>query len=122
MCFCKKNVIFGKKYISTKKYKFEDFNSDYCYKCGQTGRLLCCETCENSVHLTCLTPALREIPEEDWYCEFCIKRGLGGDKKKTITNGSNLSIMTSATKTGEPPNTMRRPRRSPDNEQKSETK
>ena len=35
------------------------------------GDLLCCETCSAVYHLTCVEPALEEVPDEDWVCSIC---------------------------------------------------
>lgn len=41
-----------------------------CYICSKPGEVICCESCTNVAHLTCLK--LRVIPENDWYCETCL--------------------------------------------------
>ena len=54
-----------------------DRNADFCFECKGMGKLICCETCENSFHLYCLKPSLTEVPEGDWHCKECLKKGLG---------------------------------------------
>jgi hypothetical protein len=48
-------------------------NSDDCHECGKGGDLLCCDTCENSYHFTCLKPALdpKNPPQGEWHCPKC---------------------------------------------------
>ncbi|VDI43251.1 nucleosome-remodeling factor subunit BPTF [Mytilus galloprovincialis] len=44
---------------------------DHCRACHKLGDLLCCETCSAVYHLTCVEPALEEVPDEDWVCSIC---------------------------------------------------
>ncbi|CAG8108587.1 unnamed protein product [Penicillium olsonii] len=48
-------------------------NSDECHQCGKGGNLICCETCPNSYHFTCLDPPLnpKNPPEGEWHCPKC---------------------------------------------------
>ena len=43
-------------------------NHEYCSACGDTGSLLCCESCPRSFHLDCLDPPLTmdEVPDDSW--------------------------------------------------------
>jgi len=75
---------------SSKKVKQTDVNADFCFICLKMGRLLCCETCENSVHLSCLSPPLDEVPEGDWHCDMCIKKGIVSAPGKRINNTEEL--------------------------------
>ena len=43
---------------------------EYCMKCREGGQLLCCDTCENTVHLGCAN--LKEVPDGDWFCPECV--------------------------------------------------
>lgn len=43
----------------------------YCVVCGLSGDLLCCDGCQNVVHLSCLENAPSELPEGDWFCDEC---------------------------------------------------
>lgn len=77
-----------------KKKSSRDLNSDYCFVCNNTGKLLCCESCENSVHLYCLSPPLMEVPEGDWHCSVCVSKGISvradeKDNKSTKSISSN---------------------------------
>lgn len=36
------------------------------------GDLLLCDFCPGAYHLTCLNPALKEVPEDDWKCPRCV--------------------------------------------------
>lgn len=48
-------------------------NSDECHECGKGGNLLCCDTCVNSYHFTCLKPPLdpKNPPQGEWHCPKC---------------------------------------------------
>lgn len=52
----------------------ETYQGDGCAGCGADNddeHMLVCETCESEWHLYCLKPALKAIPEEDWFCPTC---------------------------------------------------
>ncbi|CAG9782394.1 unnamed protein product [Diatraea saccharalis] len=45
-----------------------------CYLClGKEfpEKIVLCDECNNGYHMNCLTPPLKELPEEDWYCPSC---------------------------------------------------
>lgn len=46
-------------------------SDDHCRNCGKMGELLCCELCPAVYHLECLSPALNEVPANEWYCPVC---------------------------------------------------
>lgn len=46
----------------------EDTNDDFCFRCGLSGEILCCDRCDRSYHLHCLDPPLDEAPEGEWEC------------------------------------------------------
>jgi uncharacterized protein YlaI len=48
-----------------------DYHNSYCEMCFTCGQLLCCDGCERAYHLSCVTPPLKEVPQEDWYCPIC---------------------------------------------------
>lgn len=37
----------------------------------QPERMIRCETCDLVFHLPCIKPALREIPQGEWFCKGC---------------------------------------------------
>lgn len=42
-----------------------------CRVCGvddDHAKLLICEGCNGEYHIYCLTPPLKEVPKEDWFC------------------------------------------------------
>ncbi|CAA90494.1 Clr6 histone deacetylase associated PHD-finger protein Cph2 [Schizosaccharomyces pombe] len=49
------------------------YNNDYCSACHGPGNFLCCETCPNSFHFTCIDPPIEEknLPDDAWYCNEC---------------------------------------------------
>ena len=68
-----------------RKKKIEDEHDDDCYFCDDGGELICCETCTTVVHPKCI--GLKEIPEEDWFCDNCKKESEGRrmTRSKTLT-------------------------------------
>lgn len=48
-------------------------NNDFCRQCKRPGSLLCCDSCPNSYHFSCLSPPLdpSNPPEGAWYCPIC---------------------------------------------------
>jgi len=49
-----------------------------CCVCGAGDRadeLLLCDTCDAGHHLSCLTPPLAAVPQGDWHCPRCVRRG-----------------------------------------------
>ncbi|XP_059488288.1 E3 ubiquitin-protein ligase UHRF1-like [Neocloeon triangulifer] len=46
-----------------------------CVVCGDKGEeqsQLMCDECDNSYHTHCLTPPLKKIPENEWFCPKCV--------------------------------------------------
>lgn len=53
-------------------------NADsFCYKCDKEGNenvMLICNRCDKKCcHIYCLDPPLHFIPEDDWFCDFCVR-------------------------------------------------
>ncbi|XP_063837600.1 E3 ubiquitin-protein ligase UHRF1-like [Ostrinia nubilalis] len=45
-----------------------------CYLCSGKEfpeKIVLCDECNNGYHMNCLSPPLKELPEEDWYCPSC---------------------------------------------------
>lgn len=50
-----------------------------CRKCGDKtdGRnSLVCDSCEEMYHISCIEPAVKEIPVRSWYCANCTAKGI----------------------------------------------
>ncbi|CAK85337.1 unnamed protein product (macronuclear) [Paramecium tetraurelia] len=43
---------------------------DRCNKCGQGGKVICCDTCPKVFHTKCL--GLKEVPKGKWNCLVCL--------------------------------------------------
>ena len=57
----------------------DNIDDEVCQACGvnpddREDELLFCDGCDAAYHLSCLTPALDSIPEEDWFCPHCARR------------------------------------------------
>ncbi|XP_050213279.1 PHD finger protein EHD3 isoform X2 [Mercurialis annua] len=51
-----------------------------CRSCGHKadGRdRLVCDSCEETYHISCIEPIVKEIPPRSWYCAVCSARGMG---------------------------------------------
>ncbi|XP_015885779.3 PHD finger protein EHD3 [Ziziphus jujuba] len=72
-----------------------------CMRCGDScdGRdRLVCDSCEDMYHVSCIEPAVKEIPHKSWYCATCTASGIKSPHEncavcerlntvKTIVNG-----------------------------------
>lgn len=50
-----------------------------CTRCGDNadGRdRLVCDSCEDMYHVSCIEPAVKEIPHKSWYCDTCTASGI----------------------------------------------
>jgi hypothetical protein len=72
---------------------------DGCLCCGGDtfggGVVLLCERCDGEYHAQCLSPPLRAVPEDAWFCPSCERRGLGGsrdgdEKEKEKEKGTRI--------------------------------
>uniref|UniRef100_A0A7N0T8E2 Uncharacterized protein n=1 Tax=Kalanchoe fedtschenkoi TaxID=63787 RepID=A0A7N0T8E2_KALFE len=51
-------------------------DSRICKKCGHseaTSNLLICDRCDDAFHAWCCQPRVIDIPNEDWFCNSCLK-------------------------------------------------
>lgn len=72
--------------------------SDGCRVCGTSedeAHTLICDECEQSYHMYCLRPKLREVPAGDWFCPEC--RQAQALRKKTQPKGTSAAKQTRAT-------------------------
>ncbi|KAK4429605.1 PHD finger protein EHD3 [Sesamum alatum] len=49
-----------------------------CRRCGEKadgGNGLVCDSCEEMYHISCIEPAVKEIPVRSWYCAKCTGKG-----------------------------------------------
>ncbi|KFM62539.1 Histone-lysine N-methyltransferase, H3 lysine-36 and H4 lysine-20 specific, partial [Stegodyphus mimosarum] len=56
---------------SNEQRKSQTINVLYCCICCLGGELVCCETCPNAYHKSCINV---EVSEGDFFCEDCTKR------------------------------------------------
>lgn len=50
----------------------EDVVCEQCKRGDDEPSLLLCSGCDAGCHTWCLTPALAEVPHEDWFCRRCV--------------------------------------------------
>mmetsp|Transcript_12219 Transcript_12219/g.18862 ORF Transcript_12219/g.18862 Transcript_12219/m.18862 type:complete len:1002 (-) Transcript_12219:229-3234(-) len=46
-------------------------DEDWCAICDDGGDLICCDSCTQWYHPSCLSPPLLGLPEGDWFCRSC---------------------------------------------------
>lgn len=98
-------------------------HEDYCFACQDGGELLCCDSCPNVWHASCLDPPLSSLPKGDWYCPQCnpvapekrqqqpAKKAVPAKKSASLTNVRPAS---KKTREGERPESLKsapRPKR-----------
>ncbi|KAF2296677.1 hypothetical protein GH714_001116 [Hevea brasiliensis] len=58
-----------------------------CWRCGDKadGRdCLVCDSCEEMYHVSCIEPAVKEIPPKSWYCASCTAVGMGSPHENCV--------------------------------------
>merc|ERR1711862_649623 len=71
-----------------------------CFSKHDEHKLLLCDNCDAEYHIYCLTPRLKEVPKEKWYCPECRdivdvdSKGPNKEDKKKKINDSNLFCKT----------------------------
>ncbi|XAR49602.1 Histone-lysine N-methyltransferase [Bertholletia excelsa] len=70
-----------------------------CQCCGENadGRdRLVCDSCEEMYHVSCIEPAVKEIPSKSWYCAKCMANGVESPHDNCVVceklNASRLPI------------------------------
>ena len=54
--------------------------------------MLCCNFCNVVFHLSCLRPKLREPPEGDWQCPYCVE----DEKFLALPEAERATVMSAA--------------------------
>ncbi|KAI5405841.1 PHD finger protein EHD3 isoform X2 [Lathyrus oleraceus] len=58
-----------------------------CNCCGERADgtdCLVCDSCEKVYHLSCIEPAVKEIPHKSWYCANCTTSGFGSPHENCV--------------------------------------
>lgn len=58
-----------------------------CRQCGERadGRdCLVCDSCEGMFHVSCIKPAVKEIPNKSWYCANCAASGIASPHEDCV--------------------------------------
>ncbi|CAI8598352.1 unnamed protein product [Vicia faba] len=58
-----------------------------CSRCGERADgtdCLVCDSCEQVYHLSCIEPAVKEIPHKSWYCANCTTSGFGSPHQNCV--------------------------------------
>lgn len=71
-------------------------DDDICQICKEGGHLLICDGCDLSYHTTCLRPPLKEVPDGEWHCDYCLDEKLLA-ARDVILKQSKLLQPTSST-------------------------
>ncbi|XP_048331491.2 CHD3-type chromatin-remodeling factor PICKLE isoform X2 [Ziziphus jujuba] len=86
----------------TAQEKFEkivrdDAKESSCQACGESGNLLCCETCTYAYHPKCLLPPLKAPLPSNWRCPECVSplndidKILDCEMRPTVADDSDAS-------------------------------
>ncbi|KAK6131082.1 hypothetical protein DH2020_035177 [Rehmannia glutinosa] len=76
--------------VQTKAERIESCALDDAHTCRQCkekadGRNgLVCDSCEGMYHLSCIEPAVKEIPTRSWYCANCTAKGIESSHENCI--------------------------------------
>ncbi|KAK6115604.1 hypothetical protein DH2020_007873 [Rehmannia glutinosa] len=76
--------------VQTKAERIESCALDDAHTCQQCkekadGRNgLVCDSCEGMYHLSCIEPAVKEIPTRSWYCANCTAKGIESSHENCI--------------------------------------
>ncbi|KDP32874.1 hypothetical protein JCGZ_12166 [Jatropha curcas] len=79
---------FNEQFRNPESYfhgKLEQFCT--CRHCGgkADGRdCLVCDSCEEMYHVSCIQPAVKEIPLKSWYCASCTAVGMGSPHENCV--------------------------------------
>jgi hypothetical protein len=59
--------------VGTDLKKLEDVACENCGDAGDDEELLLCDGkgCNRGYHLGCLMPALKDVPDGEWFCPAC---------------------------------------------------
>ncbi|KAL2339724.1 hypothetical protein Fmac_007664 [Flemingia macrophylla] len=58
-----------------------------CRCCGEKADgtdCLVCDSCEEIYHVSCIEPAVKEIPHKSWYCANCTSKGIGSPHENCV--------------------------------------
>ncbi|PKI46323.1 hypothetical protein CRG98_033299 [Punica granatum] len=80
------------------------FKDCTCRRCGERahGReCLICDSCEDMYHVSCIEPAVEEIPPRNWYCTQCISYGKRPTHENCVVCERLCSLKTDFTSVGE---------------------
>lgn len=75
-----KLIVLQNELKKSKKDSSDDGNENICNKCGKNGDLVLCDGCPHSFHIECI--GLDEIPDDDYYCKKCVKKGKNKKRKR----------------------------------------
>jgi len=56
-------------YVVLRDHEGDDSHMDECFKCGDGGDLLLCDSCNATAHLECA--GLSAVPTDEWICGMC---------------------------------------------------
>lgn len=94
------DLVQGKSMASQQmieKIERTDAKDGSCQACGESGNLLCCETCTYAYHPKCLLPPLKAPLPEKWQCPECVSplndidKILDCEMRPTVADDSDAS-------------------------------
>ncbi|KAI7995163.1 CHD3-type chromatin-remodeling factor PICKLE [Camellia lanceoleosa] len=89
----------GSSHHKIEKIVRPDSKDDSCRACGESGNLLCCETCTYAYHPKCLLPPLKAPLPSNWRCPECVSplndidKILDSEMRPTVADDSDASML-----------------------------
>lgn len=81
------------KTVGMEERETKEEEQDTCAVCGDGGNLIICDGCEVEYHLKCLSPALAQVPEGYWECDYCVDRRLMKARDDLLRNSSLFELV-----------------------------
>jgi len=69
--------------VTMDTQEFINQHNDLCEVCDNVGDLLMCSTCNLVFHLDCVRPKLKNLPDDDYICAYCVMSGVKGIRQKS---------------------------------------
>ncbi|KAK3230541.1 hypothetical protein Dsin_002422 [Dipteronia sinensis] len=75
-CFTRESD-FNVKLEQTEAFGYKVCTCRHCEQKADERDCLVCDSCEDMYHVSCIEPAVKEIPPTSWYCVSCTANGIG---------------------------------------------
>lgn len=80
--------------VTERTYAPHVFEDKSCQVCGvgdiDEEFILICDGCDQEYHTYCMTPAIHEIPTDDWFCPLCCKTGRSSELQSYFSTHDHM--------------------------------